>query len=151
MSTRMLALLFACLALAACGGDDNGSSDEFLSQANAICADYGAKIAAIPPPVEGLDEWAAIAADMSDQLEASVNELRLLEPPEDLTDGFADWVGMRADILATMRGVQDAANIHDEPAIESGLATVAEQQTRADALAEELGLADCSPTGITLQ
>jgi hypothetical protein len=151
MTTRAPAVLLACLALAACGGDEDASSDEFLSQANAICADYGPKIAAIPPPVEDLDEWAAIAADMSDQLEASVNELRLLEPPGDLADGFGDWIGIRSEILAAMRGVQDAATIHDEPAIETGLATVAEKQDEADALAGELGLADCSPTGITLE
>jgi hypothetical protein len=149
MTTRALGVLFACLALAACGGDDE--SDEFLSQANAVCADYGPKIAAIPPPLEDDDEWAAIAADMSDQLEASVNELRLLEPPGDLADGYATWLEVRTEILAAMRGVQDAANIHDDPGIEAGLATVAEKQVEADELAEELGLADCSPTGITLE
>jgi len=151
MTTRVLAVLFACLTLAACGGDDDESSDEFLSQANAICAEYGPKIEAIPPPLEDVDEWGAVGADIGDQLEASVNELRLVQPPDDLSDSYAEWIGLRADLLTSMRAVQDAGNIHDEAGVEAGLAAIRETQARADELAEELGLADCSPTGIALE
>lgn len=49
-----------------------------------------------------------------------------------------------------MRAVQDAGNNHDEAGVEAGLSEIRETQARADELAEELGLADCSPTGITL-
>jgi hypothetical protein len=151
MATRILALLCACLLLASCGGDDDESSDEFLSQADAICAEYGPRIAAIPPPLEDIDEWGAVGADIGDQLEASVNELRLLRPPEDVADDYSEWVGLRADLLTEMRGVQDAGNLHDTAAVEAGLATIAELQAQADELAEELGLANCSPTGIAVE
>ena len=151
MTTRALAVLFACMALAACGGDENEGSDEFLSEANAICAEYGPKIEAIPPPLEDIDEWGAVGADMGDQLEASVNELRLVQPPDDLTDAYAEWIGLRADLLTSMRAVQEAGNNHDEAGVEAGLSEIRETQARADELAEELGLADCSPTGITLE
>lgn len=151
MTTRALAVLFACIALTACGGDENEGSDEFLSEANAICAEYGPKIEAIPPPLEDIDEWGAVGADIGDQLEASVNELRLVQPPDDLTDAYAEWIGLRADLLTSMRAVQDAGNNHDEAGVEAGLSEIRETQARADELAEELGLADCSPTGITLE
>jgi hypothetical protein len=151
MTTRALAVLFACMALAACGGDEDESSDEFLSEANAICAEYGPKIEAIPPPLEDIDEWGAVGADMGDQLEASVNELRLVQPPDDLTDTYAEWIGLRADLLTSMRALQEAGNNHDEAGVEAGLTEIRETQARADELAEELGLADCSPTGITLE
>ena len=150
MTTRALAVLFACVALAACGGDDEGS-DEFLPQANAVCAEYGPKIEAVPPPLEDIDEWGAVGADIGDQLEASVNELRLVQPPDDLTDAYAEWIGLRADLLTSMRAVQEAGNNHDEAGVEAGLSEIRETQARADELAEELGLADCSPTGITLE
>jgi hypothetical protein len=146
-----LALLCACLVLASCGGDEDGSSDEFVTQANAICAEYGPRIAAIPPPLEDIDEWGAVGADIGDQLEASVNELRLLEPPEELADEYSEWVAIRAELLTEMRGVQDAGNLHDETGVEAGLASITELQAQADGLAEDLGLADCSPTGITLE
>ena len=129
---------------------DEGS-DEFLSQANAVCAEYGPKIEAVPPPLEDIDEWGAVGADIGDQLEASVNELRLVQPPDDLTDAYAEWIGLRADLLTSMRAVQEAGNNHDEAGVEAGLSEIRETQARADELAEELGLADCSPTGITLE
>jgi hypothetical protein len=150
MTARLLAALGACLALASCGGGDGGET-EFLSQANAVCAEYGPKIEAVPPPLEDIDEWGAVGADIGDQLEASVNELRLVQPPEDLTDTYAEWIGLRADLLTSMRAVQDAGNNHDEAGVEAGLSEIRETQARADELAESLGLADCSPTGITLE
>lgn len=150
MTTRVLAVLLACVAVAACGGGDEGS-DEFLAQANAVCAEYGPKIEAVPPPLEDIDEWGAVGGDIGDQLEASVNELRLVQPPDDLTDAYAEWIGLRADLLTSMRAVQDAGNNHDEAGVEAGLSEIRETQARADELAEELGLADCSPTGITLE
>ncbi len=151
MTRVALALLCACLVLASCGGDEDGGSDEFLQQANAICAEYGPKIAAIPPPSEDIDEWGAVGADIGDQLEASVNELRLLNPSDELADQYSEWVALRADLLTEMRGVQEAGNIHDEASVEAGLASIAELQTQADELAEELGLNDCTPTGITIE
>jgi hypothetical protein len=151
MTRRALALLCACLVLASCGGDDDEGSDEFLQQANAICADYGPKIAAIPPPSEDIDEWGAVGADIGDQLEASVNELRLLNPPDELADSYSEWVALRADLLTEMRGVQEAGDIHDEAGVEAGLASITELQAQADELAEELGLTDCTPTGITIE
>jgi hypothetical protein len=151
MTRVALVLLCACLALASCGGDENGDSDEFLQQANAICAEYGPRIAAIPPPFEDIDEWGAIGADIGDQLEASVNELRLLEPSDDLADSYSEWVGLRAELLTEMRGVQDAGNLHDETGVDAGLATITELQAQADELAEEIGLSDCSPTGINIE
>ena len=122
-----------------------------LSQANAVCAEYGPKIEAVPPPLEDIDEWGAVGADIGDQLEASVNELRLVQPPDDLTDAYAEWIGLRADLLTSMRAVQDAGNNHDLAGVEAGLSEIRETQARADELAEELGLAECSPTGITLE
>jgi hypothetical protein len=151
MTRVALGVLCACLLLASCGGDDNKGSDEFLQQANAICAEYGPRIAAIPAPLEDIDEWGAVGADIGDQLEASVNELRLVEPSDELADEYSEWVGLRADLLTEMRGVQDSGNLHDEAGVEAGLATIADLQAQADELAEELGLADCSPTGIAVE
>ena len=137
------------LALAACGGDDDDNGDaQFVAGVNAICADYGPKLALIPPPAEALDEWAAIGADLADLLEASVNELRLLVPPEDISEDFAEWLALRTEMATTMRDVQAAGGLHDESALSEGLGRVDAAMATADPLAEELGFTDCSPTGI---
>ena len=144
---RTALLLAAVLALAACGGDDGGGDTEFVTEVNAVCADYEPRLELIPPPAEAIDEWAAIGADLADLLEASVNELRLLEPPEALSDGFADWLALRAEMGAAMRDVQTAGGLHDRAGVEAGLERVETAIAEADPLAKELGFADCS-TGI---
>ena len=146
-----LAALAACFALAsaACGGDGDDGEAEFLAQVNAVCADYGPKLALIPPPAEDPDEWAAIGADMADLLEASVNELRLLEPPGDLDEDYGDWLALRGEMPTAMRDVQIAGGLHDEAGIAAGLQRIESLMAEADPLAEELGFADCSPTGVT--
>ena len=147
-----LAALAACFALAsaACGGGgDDDRTAEFVAQVNAICADYGPKLALIPPPAEDPDEWVAIGADMADLLEASVNDLRLLEPPESLDDEYGDWLALRSDMTTAMRDVQTAAGLHDEAGIAVGLQRIETLMAEADPLAEELGFAECSPTGVT--
>ena len=109
---------------------------------------YGPKIALLTPPTTSDEEWAAIGADMGDLLESSVNELRLLEPPEDASAGYADWLAARTRILAAIRDLQTAGASHDEQGIEESIARVQTAVSEADPLAEELGFADCSPTDI---
>ncbi len=152
MRTTLTALCAALLLglAAACGGDDDGDAeDQFLAQVNAVCANYGPKLALLTPPVESEEEWAAIAADMGDLLEASVNELRLLEPPESLGGDYAEWLGLRSEILTAMRDLQTAGAAHDASGVEASLGRIDEAIAEADPLAEQIGFADCSPTGVT--
>lgn len=151
MRTTLTAFCVALLlgGAAACGGDDDGGDGEFQSQVNAICADYGPKLALLTPPAASDEEWAAIGGDMGDLLEASVNELRLLQPPEDIGADYAEWLDARTRVLAAIRDAQAAGGNHDEQALEESLATADAAMAEADPLAEELGFADCSPTGVT--
>lgn len=138
------------LILAACGGDESEGEGEaeFLARVNAICANYGPKLALIPPPAELNDEWAAVGGDMGDLLEASVNELRLLEPPESLSKEYLDWLALRSEMAVAMREVQVAGELHSETAIGAGLERIDAAIAEADPLAEKLGFSECSPTGV---
>jgi hypothetical protein len=141
----------ACLvlAVAGCGGDggDDGQA-EFAANVNAVCTEYWPKLALIPPPAEDVDEWAAIGADLGDLLEASANELRLLEPPPGVNDEYAEWLTLRSELAAAMREVQSAGGLHDEAGVAAGLEQIETTIEEADALAEELGFDECSPTQI---
>jgi hypothetical protein len=147
-----LATLCAALVLglaAACGGGgDSQAEDEFRAQVNAVCADYGPKLAHLAPPTESDEEWAAIGADMGDLLEASVNELRELEPPGSLSEDYAAWLDLRAELLTAMRDVQGNAGVEQKAQLDAALVRVNEAVAEADPLAEELGLDECSPTGV---
>ena len=147
---KPLATLCAAMLLGAaagCGGGDDGEA-EFLAEVNAICDEYRPKLALLAPPSLDEEEWAAIAADMGDLLEASVNELRLLEPPESIGEDYGEWLDLRAEILSAMRDVQAAAGLHDLQALDTALQRANAAMAEADPLAEEIGFEACSPTGI---
>jgi hypothetical protein len=137
-----------CLVLAAgCGGDeDGGDTDAFRAEANAICADYEKKIATIPPPQEDLDEWAAIAGDIGDLLEAGVNELDTLEPPGDLSERYDEWLALKRESLSATRDLQDAGAAANQELIPEALDRIEQSEGRADEIAAELGLDECATT-----
>ena len=137
-----------CLVLAAgCGGDeDGGDTDAFPAEANAICADYEEKIATIPPPQEDLDEWAAIAGDIGDLLEAGVNKLDALEPPGDLSERYDEWLALKRESLSATRDLQDAGPAANQELISEALDRIEQSEGRADEIAAELGLDECATT-----
>lgn len=140
-----LAPLLATLLLlgAACGGDEDGG-DEFRAQADAVCADYGPRIAAVPPPLEDVDEWAAIAGDIGDLMEAAVNALRGLEPPEGLGADYGEWIALKEELLAQTRALQQSGAAHDVGAVATALAAAQQAESEAAELAGGLGLTDCA-------
>ena len=69
---------------------------------------------------------------MADLLEASVNELRLLEPPGSLDDEYGDWLALRSDMTTAMRDVQTAGGSHDEAGIGAGLQRIETLMAEAD-------------------
>lgn len=144
-----LAAIGACVVLAAgCGGDDdNGDEDAFRAEANAVCADFEEKIAAIPPPQDALDEWAAIAADIGDHLETGVNELDALEPPGDLGESYDEWLELKRESLAATRDLQEAGAAANQQLITEALNRIEENEGRADEIATELGLDECATSG----
>ena len=135
-----------CLVLAAgCGGDDGGGdTDAFRAEANAICAGYEEKIATIPPPQEALDEWAAIAADIGDQLETGVNELDALQPPGDLGERYDEWLALKRESLSATRDLQEAGAAANQELISEALDRIEQNEGRADEIAAELGLDECA-------
>ena len=146
----VLATAGACLVLAVgCGGDGGGDGDPdaFRAEANAICADYEEKIAVIPPPQEALDEWAAIAADIGDLLETGVNELDALEPPDDLGDPYDEWLALKRGSLSATRDLQEAGAAENQELISEALDSIEQNEARADEIATELGLDECSTSG----
>jgi len=68
---------------------------------------------------------------------------RELEPPEDLADGFGDWLDLNDEAAANARQISEAAEAGDRERIVELAARAEESEADADALAEELGLEEC--------
>ena len=146
MRSALTVLPVSLLLAAGCGGNGGGGGDPeaFRAVANAICADYEEKIAAIPPPQDAVDEWAAIAGDVGDLLETGVNELAALEPPGDLGERYDEWLELKRESLSATRDLQEAGAAANQELVSEALARIEQSEGRADELAEELGLDECA-------
>ena len=146
MRSALTVLPVSLLLAAGCGGNGCGGGDPeaFRADANAICAEYEEKIAAIPPPQDAVDEWAAIAGDVGDLLETGVNELAALEPPGDLGERYDEWLELKRESLSATRDLQEAGAAANQELVSEALARIEQSEGRADELAEELGLDECA-------
>ena len=127
------------LAAAGCTGEGGG---DFAAAANALCADYDDRIAAIETPAD-LDDLAASAEEVAGLIDEGTAALRELEPPEDLAGRFEDWLALNEEAAENAREISAAAEDGDRERIVD-LADLAEQnEAEADALADALGLDEC--------
>jgi len=161
----VLGLLLAfALVVAACGGDEALSKDEYLAQGNAICEDANAQFEAVdlgfdnlPEPSTPEDFAEPLLADFVDQytavLEEQLADLRALAAPEGDENLLA---AIYDDLEAVTRAIPqlaDAAAAGDLAAIEqltsdedqghAGLRVVATAFSDLDMQAIEYGLTVC--------
>ncbi len=160
--TKILSLLAAsaALAIAGCGGDDDEttsgatgatgvggaaplSEEEFVSQANAICADANSQIEAIPAPTsndaQAIGDYArevlAVAEPLIEQFDALV-------PPENLQSEFDEYTAQVQEQAALDRQLVTAADAGDTQEMESLLQELDSIDT--DQQAAALGLDECA-------
>ena len=133
------------LIAAGCGSDDGGGDDsspeltkeEFITQADAICADGEAELTAAaeeqfgsatePPSQKEQEEF--ISTTVADNLQSQLDQIRELNAPD------ADEEQLN-EILDSLQSLIDRAR--DEPA-----AVLAGEETGASELAGEYGLTSC--------
>lgn len=164
-SVAVLGVLLAfALVGAACGGDATLSKDEYIAQADAICADANTRFDAIrvefanlpePSNVEGFAE--PLVADFVDQfttvLEEQVSDVRALPAPEGDEDVLAAMYDDLEAVARAIRQLAAAAAAGDVEAIEqltsqedqghAGLRVVATAFSDLDIRAREYGLTVC--------
>ncbi len=152
MRRRVVAFVaLTAVALAAgCGGSGDGGGDggdrltkeEYIQQADAICADANQKIEALGEP-QDFDELAALGEQALSVSEQSLDSLRTLTPPAELES----QVNRAYDLLAQQNELAKqlvvAANAGDQAEIEGIVAQAEPLETEADAIAREIGLTQC--------
>jgi hypothetical protein len=138
----ILLSLLVPLGVTGCGGDDALTEEEFVEQANAICAEGNDELEEAAselteggeqPSEEDLQELIDTAVA---NIEGQLDEIEELSPPEDMEADVEDLLETGRSELADL---EEAGT----DSLESG----ENPFTGSNAKAEELGLTDCADDG----
>lgn len=153
MQARLGAVIaLAAVALAAgCGGGGDGGGDgggerltaeEFVQQADAICADANEQIDELGEP-QSMEELATMAAEAVSISEQSLDALNELVPPEEFQARFDRALELLDQQAALARTLVTAAENGDAEEVQAIADKGEPLDTEADGIAEELGLTEC--------
>ena len=148
--TGAVAGALAAAALAAgCGGGGGGdrlTKEEYIQQADAICADATEQIDAIGEP-QTLEDLAAMTKQAVAIAAAQLEKLRALVPPEEIEE----QVNRAYDLLEQQNGVADeiaaAAEAGDAEKIQQLVDEAAPLEQEGDDIAANIGLQECGSEG----
>lgn len=140
----LAALVVAAIAPLACG--DGGSSvQEFRTDANRVCRDAERELdriqRRIPSTADQAERQAAAIADVAQQ---ALDNLRRIEPPDQLDRTYERYLDAREDAIGFIEDSRAAAAENDADAYERGKRRLAEGQPTRRQLALQLGLSRCS-------
>jgi hypothetical protein len=159
-STRLASVavgLVLCGTLfAACGGDsgsDAPSKEDFIAQADQICADYTAgaeaKDAEFQATIDSGDfEGAAVLfEETTAEITTSLDEIEEIGIPEGDEATIEEWIKLGREQVVVAGEIADAIRIEDAPGIRAGLREGEALQAEADTIADEYGMVDCGSAG----
>ncbi|MDX6581015.1 MAG: hypothetical protein QOI10_199 [Solirubrobacterales bacterium] len=160
--TLSLVAATAALAIAGCGGGSDTSSSttgatgatgasggtplsqaEFVSQANAVCADGNGQIEALQAPASNdLQSLGSYAQDVLDIADPLIQQLQAIVPPADLQSDYDAYVAAIQDQNDLDQQLAEAANSGDTAQVKSILQEL--QAVDTDPQAKALGLDECA-------
>jgi hypothetical protein len=148
----LIAVLAVSAGIAACGGDDSeepadSGTDDFATQANAICSDGAGEAAQVylelgysaeeEDVIELRERIRTIRADALAQLEE-------LEPPGEVAEAFDKSLAGRQYVIDAMEDEIAALEKGDEAGAEKAAAKASEAAGAINDSSEEAGLEDCA-------
>jgi hypothetical protein len=140
----------------ACGGDggsDSPSKDDFIAQADQICAEFNNDSDARVAEVESLinngdfDGAADLFLENADLISGALDEIEALGVPEGDEQTVEDWIALGREQAATAEEVAEAIRVEDGAAITAGIEKGDANLAEADAIADEYGMIDCGSAG----
>jgi hypothetical protein len=123
--------------------DERLTKEEFVEQADAICAEYDRRLDALPDPenVRGIADVANQAFPIAQE---GIRKLRELRPPEELEPQVERWLRLNDANARAIHALAEAAENADTQRVQEIASDAAENERRADALAKEIGLVECA-------
>lgn len=148
------------LALAACGGGDDGDTEDFVAQADQICAGGTADVVELATE-QGVPQSAEEDAAQTEQRVAlqrdTTERLQALEAPDDAAADYDDFLSAREGVSANEEQYGELAKQGvplEDPKVQQLDAAYYGLLDEADAAAERVGLQDCArqlPTDVEQQ
>ena len=135
----------AALVAAACGGDggDRLSREELVSEADTICAEYEGELDRLAAP-ESIEDFQRLVQDARPIVEGGIEELRALEPPEELEEQYEEWISRNEENLDAIDELEAAVTERDEQRVQEVIQELDRNEREADELAADIGLDDCA-------
>ena len=141
-----LAALLA-LALAACGGDEGMSTEEYRAEARKVCLDAEKATDAIEQPTRSTPEAIVdYLQRLLDANEKTIARFDRIDPPDDLHKPHDDILAANRDGAETVRGVirklesgEDAREV-----LQASTSRLRELGRRSNEAAERLGVRECA-------
>jgi hypothetical protein len=161
---RNFSLVLVCgavIAIAGCGGGDDSSTtastsagvatgltplsqEDFVSQANAVCADVNSQIEALAPPTNDVASVAKFTKQGLAIVVPAAEKLAEIVPPADLQGRYTQWLGALAKQVSLEQGIQSAAQAGDADTVNASIKELQSENEVNDQLASALGLTECA-------
>jgi hypothetical protein len=141
----LVALALACTgALAACGGDDEPSKDEFIEQADEICTDADEQLEDIEEPSTN-DEIPRYLEEVLELSENVLSDFEDLEAPSEVEDDWNEYLDNSGEGIELLEEARDQAEDGDAEAARETLtgSEADELEEKEDELAEDIGFEEC--------
>ena len=127
------------------GGGDKLSHEEFVDQANAICADYNQRIDALGTP-NTFDEIVAFAQDARVIAEEDVGKSKDLNPPDEDHDNWEAYGNKGDEVIALSRDLEKAAKDKDVGEVTRLVAASRARAAESKRIALAMGTEECAKT-----
>jgi hypothetical protein len=150
-------LVLAAGVIAGCGGDDSSelTKDEFITQADQICADFNAQATADQEEFRALlnqGDFAAAADNFDQTAEANdeaLSEIEALQPPAEDQETIDRWIEIGEEQLDLADEFSVALRNEDAQAINALGADVERLTNESNQIADDYGMVDCGSAGDT--
>jgi hypothetical protein len=139
--------LTAAVVVAGCGGKARLSRKQFVDRANAVCRKYEQKVTRAMAGINPGDQsQLAGAIDKAlPVIREGNDELRRLEPPQELQPRFDRWLKIADDEVAAAAQLRDAVKNNDAQAVRSAFQKLRSSDADQDRVARKgLGLSRCA-------
>jgi hypothetical protein len=143
---RILGALVVLAALAAgCGSDGGGESlsrEEWIAQADAICAKGARELEALGEPASAA-ELIELTSNAVEVVERQLAKLRALRPPAEAEADYARMLDLTAEQVEIARKISDAAKDGDAGAIQDLVREGQAVDNKVDAVARKYEFEEC--------